>query len=71
MAVTADHVGRVDGRRGAGFFNRMLERVSAARLLQARAIARPFLLSLDDEELKVLGYRRGDVRRWANAATSL
>jgi hypothetical protein len=35
-----------------------------AQVQRARAIAKPHLLTLDDEELARFGYTRDQVRRW-------
>jgi hypothetical protein len=64
MAVTtADHL-HVASERKRGFFSRAFERFAEAQSERARAIAKPHLLALDDEELTHLGYDRDEIRRW-------
>jgi uncharacterized protein YjiS (DUF1127 family) len=67
MAMTIDgvHAGR---ERKSGVFARALERMAAAQMDRGRAIAKPYLLSLDDEELSDLGYRREEIQRWPSGA---
>jgi uncharacterized protein YjiS (DUF1127 family) len=60
--VTMDSVARSAPRRS--FLARLIEAIAASQMSKARAIAKPHLLALDDEELAVLGHRREDVRRW-------
>lgn len=59
----------VDGVQAAkepkrGFLARALERVHNVQMQRARAIAKPFLLDLSDQELAEIGYAREEVSRW-------
>lgn len=63
MAITFDGTHAVRERKG-GFFARALERMAEAQMQRGRAVARPYLLALDDEELQQLGYRRDEIKRW-------
>lgn len=67
MAITADHAGHLAGSRRRGFFGRILEAMMEARMKQARAYAKTYLLELDDESLRLLGHTREEIRRWEHA----
>jgi hypothetical protein len=67
MAIAIDGI-HARGERKGGFFARALERVAEAQTERGRAIAKPYLLSLDDEELQHLGYRREEIQRWPSGA---
>jgi hypothetical protein len=54
----------IPSRHSRGFFARWLARIETGQLRQARAVARPHLLRLGDDELARLGYRRDEIRRW-------
>jgi uncharacterized protein YjiS (DUF1127 family) len=67
MAITIDGIHAGVERKG-GFFARALERMAAAQMERGRAITKSYLLSLDDEELSHLGYRREEIERWPSGA---
>jgi uncharacterized protein YjiS (DUF1127 family) len=68
--ITADGL-HAETERKRGFFARVLDRMGEAQMQRARAIAKPHLLALDDEELAQLGYTRDEVRRWPAGASWL
>lgn len=47
-----------------GFFARVLERIAEAQMQRARAVARPYLLGLSDEELSHVGHTRDEISCW-------
>lgn len=67
MAMTIDGI-HAGTERKSGFFARTLERMAAAQMNRGRAVAKPYLLSLDDDELSHLGYRREEIQRWPSGA---
>jgi hypothetical protein len=67
MAMTIDGI-HAGTERKSRFFARALERMAEAQMARGRAIAKPHLLALDDEELQHLGYRREEIQRWPSGA---
>jgi uncharacterized protein YjiS (DUF1127 family) len=65
--ITADGV-HADTEHKRGFFSRALERISEAQMQRARALAKPHLLTLGDEELEALGYTRDEINAWPQGA---
>ena len=61
--VTIDSV-HEESRPSRGLFTRALERIDEVQMHRARAIAKPYLLELSDEELHETGYTREEVSRW-------
>ena len=50
--------------RNRGTLGRILNSIVEARMRRGRGIAKPFLLALDDEDLRRLGHSRVDVESW-------
>ena len=50
--------------RNRGTLGRILDGIVDARMRRGRGIAKPFLLALDDEDLRRLGHSRADVESW-------
>ncbi len=65
--ITLDGI-RAGSERKQGFFARMLKRMAEAQMSRARAISKPYLLAMDDEELRQIGYSRDEVSRWPSGA---
>lgn len=65
--VTVDgiHAERAPKR---GVFAEFLEAIAEAQMQRARAIAKPHLLAMDDDELRKVGYSREEIRRWPSGA---
>jgi hypothetical protein len=51
-----------------GFLARMLDRMMEAQMYRARAIAKPYLLAMNDDELRQIGYTREGIRQWPSGA---
>jgi hypothetical protein len=64
MSVVTIDGARLAPARGRSRLAHFLHRVAASQMSKARAIAKPHLLALPDEDLAVLGHRREEVRRW-------
>jgi hypothetical protein len=64
MSVVTIDGARLAPPRGRSRLARLLERIAASQMSKARAIAKPHLLALDDDDLAVLGHRREEIRRW-------
>jgi len=65
--ITLDGM-RAEGAPKRGFFARVLDRMAEAQVQRARAIAKPHLLALDDEELRQIGYTREEISLWPAGA---
>lgn len=71
MAVTTIDGIQVDTRPAPGPMRRLLDRiarlldrVAEGQMAKARAVAKPHLLALDDENLALLGHKRAEIARW-------
>ena len=64
MAMTTANDFTLNGRRaGKGVFGRFADRLIEARKRQADRVVAGYLLGLDDETLKNLGYDRQDLQK--------
>lgn len=61
--ITADRF-QVEREMKRGLLGRAYERIVDAQMARARALTRPHLLALDDNELRALGYSREEISRW-------
>jgi len=64
MAITTIDRAGIRTRHSRGFFARWFERIEAGQMRKARAMARPHLLALADDDLSRLGQKRDEIRRW-------
>jgi hypothetical protein len=69
MAVTTIDSVRVETPRRPSFLARVLEGVVQGQMRRARAMAKPHLLALGDDDLAELGYKREEIRRWESMAS--
>jgi hypothetical protein len=64
MATTTIDSARFDTPRERSFWGRVFDRIAEAQMQKARAMVRPHLLALDNEELALVGYTREEIGRW-------
>jgi len=70
MAITTADGMHVVEERKSGFWSRAFARIAEAQTERARAIAKPHLLALDDEDLARIGYERADIQRWPSGGAA-
>lgn len=62
MELAAESKADVAAVKGPGFFARIFERITAARMRQAKAEVQAYLSHLSDERLKDLGFTADETK---------